>query len=93
MAMPDLKPAPTTEAALQEFGSRLAKLLEDFSMNCDRLQRAIDRAYGPSPEAGSVGQPRAVPSGAIGTVRDRLEDLSAVASAQSSLLNRLDTVV
>lgn len=93
MAMSEMKTAAPSEAALQEFSARLSKLLEEFGMNCDRLQRAIDRAYGPSPESGSTGQPRAVPSGSIGSVRDRLEDLAAVASAQSSLLNRLDTVV
>jgi hypothetical protein len=93
MAMLQSIEPKTTEAAMQEFIVRLAKLNEDMGITTDRLQRVIDRAFGPAPETASGGQPRAVPSGAIGTIRDKLEDLAHLASAQYSLLNRLDTVV
>lgn len=94
MAMPSqLNQSNAEAAAIQEFGERLAKVREHMSMNNDRIERVLSRAFGDGPTAGINSNPRAVPSGEIGTVRERLDDLSALLDAQSALLNRVDTIV
>jgi hypothetical protein len=93
MAMPSTI-AKSEQSAVQEIATRLEGIHKDFSMIADRMQRVIDRAFGSSPEAsGSTGQPRAVPSGEIGTVRDQIDRLDALASNHASLMSRIDGIV
>jgi hypothetical protein len=93
MAMPNSTAKPE-QSAVQEIAARLESIHKDFSMVADRMQRVIDRAFGSSPEAsGSTGQPRAVPSGEIGTVRDQIDRLDALANSHASLMTRIDGIV
>ena len=94
MAMPSqLNQSSAEAAAIQEFGERLVKLRECLSMNNDRIERVLSRAFGEGPTGPAGSSPRAIPSGEVGTVRDRLDDLSSLLNAQSTLLNRVDTIV
>lgn len=81
-------------AAIPEFGDRLAELNERLARNTDRMQRVVDRAFGSPPaQANSVGDPRVVPAGSVGVVKDRVSDLHTLASQQSALLDQIDRIV
>lgn len=94
MAMTTAITKAAEQSAAQEIAARLERLHKDFSMVADRMQRVIDRAYGSSPnDSSGPGQPRAVPSGEIGAIRERLDDLDGLASTHSALMSRIDGIV
>lgn len=86
--------AKTPNNAAQEILERLNSIHADMSMNVDRTQRVIDRAFGADAKGeGPSGQPRAVPSGEIGAIMQRIEDIVGLVVEQSNKISRLDKLV
>ncbi len=81
------------QSAAQEITGRLAAIHEHLSSIVDRSQRVVDRAFGASPNKEAGVQPRPVPSGELGVIRERLDDIYSLTSQQLVLLNRIDTIV
>lgn len=86
---------PASANAVQEMSQRLSVLWEKFGSNAERLERVVDRAFGSSKGDGqtSGGQPRSAPSGEIGAILERLDDLSALADRQAGTISKIDTII
>lgn len=80
-------------STIEELSKRLTEVRGSLSENSLRLQNLLDRAFGASPEASPVGAPRAVPSGAMGGLSERIEDLETACASQRQIVNRLETLV
>jgi hypothetical protein len=80
--------------AVQEIQFRLVQLHERFNMVADRMQRIASRAFGDQLAGeNSKAQPREVPKGEIGSVMERIEDLTLLATEQEAVVSRLDGIV
>lgn len=88
-----MKASAPPQSAADEIASRLSNIHDRFLLATDRMHRILDRAYGAAPEALSQKNPREVPSGAIGSISARLDDIERIGETQIDLLGRLDKIV
>lgn len=83
----------TQETSIGALTARLDSLRGALIENSVRLGQIGDRAFGSQAEVNPTGAPRQVPSGALGTLIEKVEDLEGAVAHQRSIVSRLESLV
>ncbi len=93
MAQQQLQAQETRDAnASEALLSRLNGIRELLSNLIDREQRIVTRAFGPEPSA-QVNGAEPEPTGMLGLLAQRADQIEQLANAAHHVLSRIDTII
>lgn len=83
------------QPVLREMLGRLDALIEDYSDNASRLDRALDRLRGTPPSTANAqgGKPQEVPNGLLPDYEIKIARLGDIMQTQRSMINELEKLV